>query len=152
MIKKKYCYDYPRPAVTVDLIIISETDASQKILLIERKNQPFKGMWALPGGFVDENEDLPDAAMRELKEETDIDNVSLIQIGAFGKPGRDPRGHTVAVAFMAQVNHKIPVNAGDDASNVQWFPIEKLPNLAFDHKEIIEKALFFQKQKKFFDI
>jgi len=140
MSSAKYCYDYPRPAVTVDLILIAGKKSDRKILLIERKNNPFKGMWALPGGFVDENEDLIDAAIRELKEETGVEHVPLTQTGAFGKPGRDPRGHTVSIAFMAVLDDTINVKAGDDAKNAQWFSIDNLPELAFDHKEIVEKA------------
>ena len=113
----------------------------KKILLIERKHDPFKGMWALPGGFVDENEDLNDAACRELKEETGIENIKIMQFGAFGKPGRDPRGHTVAIGFMAILPSTINVTAGDDAAQAMWFSVNKLPDLAFDHDEIIKKAL-----------
>ena len=140
MRKKKYCYDYPHPAVTVDLVIIAGNENDREILLIKRKHEPYEGMWALPGGFVDENEDLIDAAMRELKEETGIDNVALEQIGAFGKPGRDPRGHTVDVAYLAQINSIVEVNAGDDAADAKWFLVDNLPKLAFDHEIIIEKA------------
>jgi len=143
MNSKKYCYDYPRPSVTVDLVLIAENDSDKKILLIERKQEPFKGMWALPGGFVDENEDLRDAAFRELKEETGIENVTLKQFGAFGKPGRDPRGHTIAIGFMALLPSKINAIAGDDAARAKWFSIKKLPDLAFDHEEIIENALLY---------
>jgi len=138
MNRKKYCYDYPRPAVTVDLIVLAEKEKDIKILLIKRKHEPFKGMWALPGGFVDENEDLPDAALRELKEETGIENAKLLQIGTFGKPGRDPRGHTVAVVYLAKVNENIVFNAGDDAAEANWFFFGKIPNLAFDHNEIVD--------------
>lgn len=141
MNRKKYCYDYPRPSVTVDIILLAETDLSPQILLIERKHDPFSGMWALPGGFVDENEDLPDAAARELKEETGIENVPLIQFGAFGKPGRDPRGHTVSIAFLTTLSSIVKPVAGDDAANAKWFSIKNLPDLAFDHKEIINKVI-----------
>ena len=134
----KYCYNYPRPSVTVDLVLIAENSLDKEILLIERKHDPFKGMWALPGGFVDENEDLYDAAYRELKEETGIENVVLTQFGAFGKPGRDPRGHTVSIGFTALLNSQVNATAGDDASSAKWFSINDLPDLAFDHKEIIE--------------
>lgn len=124
--------------VTVDIIAIDYT--GEKILLIERKNDPFKGMWALPGGFVDENEDLVDAAHRELKEETSIEVETLIQVGAFGKPGRDPRQHTVSVAFTGKASSNAKVQAADDAKEARWFDRNKLPNLAFDHADIIKEA------------
>lgn len=124
--------------VTVDIIAIDYT--GEKILLIERKNNPFKGMWALPGGFVDENEDLVDAAHRELKEETSIEVETLIQVGAFGKPGRDPRQHTVSVAFTGKASSNAKVQAADDAKEARWFDRNKLPNLAFDHADIIKEA------------
>jgi 8-oxo-dGTP diphosphatase len=137
MSSKKYCYDYPRPSVSVDILII----ADKKILLIERKNDPFKGVWALPGGFVEENEDLFDAACRELKEETGIENVTLKQFGAFGKPGRDPRGHTISIGFMAILPTVVKATAGDDANKAKWFSVDNLPMLAFDHTEIIQERL-----------
>ena len=136
----KFCYDYPRPSVTVDLVLFAKNGCNKKILLIERKHEPFKAMWALPGGFIDENEDLYDAACRELKEETGVEDVPLTQFGAFGKPGRDPRGHTVSIAFTATLDNTVETRAGDDASNAKWFSIDNLPELAFDHKEIIEKG------------
>ena len=141
MNEKKYCYDYPRPSVTVDLVLISESAPDKKILLIKRKQEPFKGLWALPGGFVDENEDLQDAALRELKEETGIENVTLTQFAAFGKPGRDPRGHTVSIGFKALLPSIINAVAGDDAASAKWFSVKKLPELAFDHGGIIGRAL-----------
>lgn len=125
--------------VTVD-IVLWNTNRTE-ILLIKRKNDPFKDCWALPGGFVDENEDLELAAKRELKEETNVDVQDLLQIGAFGKPGRDPRGHMVSVAYSAVLNCLQEIKALDDAKEVKWFTINELPKLAFDHKEIIKKAI-----------
>lgn len=125
--------------VTVD-IVLWNTNRTE-ILLIKRKNDPFKDCWALPGGFVDENEDLELAAKRELKEETNVDVQDLRQIGAFGKPGRDPRGHMVSVAYSAVLNCLQEIKALDDAKEVKWFIINELPKLAFDHKEIINKAI-----------
>lgn len=125
--------------VTVD-IVLWNTNRTE-ILLIKRKNNPFKDCWALPGGFVDENEDLELAAKRELKEETNVDVQDLRQIGAFGKPGRDPRGHMVSVAYSAVLNCSQEIKAFDDAKEVKWFTINELPKLAFDHKEIINKAI-----------
>ena len=138
MSKGNFCYDYPRPSVTVDIALLAGISNTRKILLIERKHDPFKGMWALPGGFVEENEDLPAAAYRELKEETGIENIPLKQFGAFGKPGRDPRGHTISIGFFALLPEIIQAFAGDDASNAKWFSINNLPDLAFDHNEIIK--------------
>ena len=136
-----YTYQYPRPAVTVDMVILHRTANGTEILLIERLNNPFAGCWALPGGFVDENEDLPDAAARELREETSLTGIALQQIGAFGRPGRDPRGHTITVAYWGICNTSEKAAAADDAKNLRWFPISQLPPLAFDHDEIIAEAL-----------
>lgn len=137
-----YTYAYPRPAVTVDIIVLKNFDNHPEILLIERKNEPFKNMWALPGGFVDKDEDIETAAYRELKEETSIEDINLSQLHTFGKPGRDPRGHTISIVhigFLKNNNQKI--QAGDDAKNLQWFSVNQLPELAFDHQEIIHYAL-----------
>lgn len=126
--------------VTVDAVVLTMSPKN-KILLIKRKNEPFKGRWALPGGFVDPGEDLADAARRELLEETGIEAIETSQIGAFGKPGRDPRSHTVSVAFRFDVPENTVAIAADDASDADWFPIEALPEMAFDHAEIIATAL-----------
>ena len=136
-----YNYKYPRPSVTADAVVFSQEADEWLVLLIERKNDPHKGCWALPGGFVDENEDLKDAAIRELKEETDVDGVALSQVGAYGTPGRDPRGHVISVAFygVSKKSDHSPI-AKDDAKKVRWFSLEKLPELAFDHAVIIEDA------------
>jgi len=137
-----YTYAYPRPAVTVDIIVFKKKENNIQILLIERKNEPFKNMWALPGGFVDKDEDIETAAYRELKEETSIEDINLSQLHTFGKPGRDPRGHTISVVhtgFLKNNNQKI--QAGDDAKNLQWFSVDQLPELAFDHQEIIHYVL-----------
>lgn len=131
-------YDYPRPAVTVDMIIISNS-IPVKILLIKRLRDPFAGFWALPGGFVDEQEDLMDAALRELEEETQITGVSLTQFKTYGTPHRDPRGHVVSVVFFGKVDENIHFCAADDAAEAQWFSINQLPWLAFDHGQIIDE-------------
>ena len=136
-----FTYQYPRPAVTVDMVILHRTASGLEILLIERLNNPFAGCWALPGGFVDENEDLADAAARELREETSLVGVELHQFGAFGKPGRDPRGHTITVAYWGYTDNPQLASAADDAKTLRWFPINNLPPLAFDHAEIIAEAL-----------
>lgn len=125
--------------LTVDVVVFNEN--RNEILLIKRKNNPFKDCWALPGGFVDENEDLEEAAKRELKEETNVTVSEVIQIGAFGKPGRDPRGHMVSIAFSAQLTSQQNIKPLDDAKEVKWFFINNLPDLAFDHEEIINKII-----------
>ena len=125
--------------VTVDVLVINKK--TNEILLIKRLNEPFKNCWALPGGFVDENEDLEKAARRELFEETNIETNEMIQIGTFGKPYRDPRGHMISVAYQTNLNENQKVKAKDDAKDVKWFSINDLPELAFDHFEIINSIL-----------
>lgn len=127
--------------VTVDVLIVKTFELEQQILLIKRKNDPFKDCWALPGGFVDENEDLELAAIRELVEETQVKVSHLEQIGAFGKPYRDPRGHMVSVAYFGQVDTNTIAMAADDAKEIGWFSVTNLPSLAFDHSAIIEAGL-----------
>lgn len=138
-----YTYDYPRPMLTVDCIIICNKNNQNQILLIKRKNNPFKDSWALPGGFVDMDEDLDEAAFREVQEETNIKLESIKQLFTIGTPGRDPRGRTVSVIYFALINSKLAeqTKAGDDAAQTQWFEINKLPQLAFDHNLVVEKAL-----------
>ena len=135
-----YTYDYPRPSVTVDLALFREKDGSTEVLLIERKHEPFAGSWALPGGFVDEMEDLKPAARRELQEECGLEAGPLVQAGAYGKPGRDPRGHTVSIAFTGTLPADAEPTAGDDAARASWFPLDALPDLAFDHADIVADA------------
>nr|WP_317631695.1 NUDIX hydrolase [uncultured Flavobacterium sp.] len=124
--------------VTVDIVLFK---AENQILLIKRKNDPFKDCWALPGGFVDENEDLEVAALRELEEETTIKLEKLSQLGAYGKPFRDPRSHVVSIAYFANVDKNIIAKAADDAKEAKWFTVTNLPELAFDHAEIIKDAI-----------
>lgn len=127
--------------VTVDALIFKNIENQIYLLLIKRKNNPFMDYWAIPGGFVDENEDLETAAIRELFEETQIKIQNLEQLKAFGKPNRDPRSHVVSVAFFGFVNNNIQATAADDAKEAKWFSVKDLPNLAFDHQEIINFAL-----------
>ena len=142
MPEKKYCYEYPRPAVTADCILFGVEDKTLHVLLIERGNDPFKGKWALPGGFLDEDETIEACAARELKEETGLEGIALEQFYTFSEPGRDPRGRSIAVAFIAIINmHEHEAKAGDDAANIRWFPVDALPELAFDHNKVIKKAL-----------
>jgi len=138
-----YTYEYPRPAVTVDVVMLTLVAVDLAVLCVKRGAPPFKGGWALPGGFVDENEPLALAAARELEEETGVRGVTLEQLGAFGDPGRDPRGHTVSVAFLTFVvaaQHRL--RAGDDAADVAWMPLRKLARtrMAFDHARILDVA------------
>ncbi len=138
-----HTYDYPRPAVTVDSVIFTLTNDGLAVLLIRRKKAPFRGKWALPGGFVDPHETLEHAAERELEEETALSGVHLEQLQAYGDPGRDPRGHTVSVAFTAFVVAEAHVvRAGDDATQAAWVALRDgdRENLAFDHARIIDDA------------
>lgn len=135
-------YKYPRPAVTVDIILVSDS-FPRKVLLIKRLRDPFANSWAFPGGFVDEQEDLLVAAARELKEETNIEGVSLTQFKTYGTPYRDPRGHTVSIVFWGEVPETIPFHAADDAADAQWFSFEELPELAFDHGVILEEFVSY---------
>ena len=135
-----FCYDYPRPAVTVDLVVFSSDTLD--VLLIQRKHPPFEGHWALPGGFIEMEETLETSARRELAEETGVTDVALTEVGAFGAPSRDPRGRVITIAYAAVVEKStLNVKAGSDASEAAWFPNTELPELAFDHTEIIQKAL-----------
>jgi len=128
--------------VTVDAAVFAVFDGKARLLLIERKHEPFQGRWALPGGFVEMDEDLPEAAARELAEETGLRNVRLEQLRTFGKPGRDPRGRTITIVYFAIAGPGRPqVKAADDAAHVQWFDIDHLPPMAFDHDEIARCAI-----------
>lgn len=131
-----YTYQYPRPAVTVDAILISKRNS---VLLIERGREPYKGKWALPGGFIDMDEPLEVACQRELEEETGIRVGELTQFKAFGAVNRDPRHRTISVLFYAFTDDKLIAHAGDDAAKAQWFSIHQLPELAFDHQLILDE-------------
>lgn len=137
-----YTYEYPHPAVTVDGVVFGYDEADLKVLLIQRDQPPYRGKWALPGGFVDMNESLEAAARRELEEETGVTELYLEQLYTFGEPKRDPRERVISVAYYALVklaDHT--VRAASDARNVAWFPVANLPALAFDHEEILDVAL-----------
>ncbi|MFC2151673.1 NUDIX domain-containing protein [Bacteroidota bacterium] len=141
-----YTYAYPRPAVTVDIIVIKEVKDSVQILLIERKNEPFKNQWALPGGFVDIEEEIEEAAYRELEEETSISKIKLSQFRTFGKIGRDPRGRTISVVYYGILPKKNQeIRANDDAKSLKWFSINEIPKLAFDHNDVVENFLLYKK-------
>jgi 8-oxo-dGTP diphosphatase len=143
--EKKYCYEYPRPMVTVDVVCFWENSQGIRVLLVQRGREPYKGCWAIPGGFVNMDEDLETAARRELKEETHFEPAAMEQFYCFGDPGRDPRGRTISVAFLARIEDKDgticqSILADDDASDAQWFDLGNLPKLAFDHDRIVQKA------------
>jgi len=135
-----YTYEYPRPAVTADCIVMTKDD-DPKVLLIERGHEPFKGCWAFPGGFMNMDETTEQCAIRELEEETGLKVNKIKQIGAYSKVDRDPRGRTITVAYLALVDEPLPVIGQDDAAKAQWFSIKNLPKLAFDHEEIIHDAI-----------
>lgn len=135
-----YSYEYPRPAVTADIVVFNQ-DQSQ-VLLIRRGGEPFKDCWAFPGGFFDmADRDIEHTAARELQEETGLADIPLQLVGVFSKEGRDPRGRTITIAFSAHINPTTvnPVG-GDDAREARWFPVAQLPPLAFDHEEILQAA------------
>ena len=138
--RQKFSYDYPRPALTVDAVLVTREERP-RILLIKRKSDPFAGRWALPGGFVNEGETLAAACLRELQEETGVILTDLEPLYTAGDPGRDPRGWTISVAFLARVNpNELQPIAADDAAEVAWLPLDALPDMAFDHAMIISRA------------
>lgn len=133
---------YEKPSVTVDIVIFTIQNNDLKVLLVKRDIEPFKGKWAIPGGFVRMEESLEEAAKRELQEETGVKNVYLEQLYSFGDPKRDPRGRVITVSYIALVNSEnIKLEAATDVSEAQWFSVKKLPSVAFDHKKILDYAL-----------
>jgi 8-oxo-dGTP diphosphatase len=141
-----YIYEYPRPAITVDLALISQVINNYKILLIKRKNPPFENFWAFPGGFVDQGESLEMALFREVFEEVSLEIYRSVQFKTYSAPGRDPRGHTVSTVFLSFCESEdlnpIP---GDDAIDYKWFLIDRLPKMAFDHALIINEIFDYLK-------
>lgn len=136
-----YCYAYPHPAVTTDVVVFTLHDGQLQLLLVRRANTPYRGAWALPGGFVEIDEDLESCAERELKEETGIGNLFLEQLYTFGDPDRDPRERVISVTYFGLApRSRLSLHAGSDAADVGWFPLESLPELAFDHRRIITLA------------
>jgi 8-oxo-dGTP diphosphatase len=134
-------YKLPKLTMTTDIAIFTIREDRLEILLIQRGNPPFQGHWALPGGMVEEDEDLDDCARRELEEETGVSGLELEQFHAFGAPGRDPRGRFVTVAYITLVRRdRLAPKAASDAAGVRWFAVDSLPRLAFDHREIITMA------------
>ena len=136
----EYTYKYPRHAVTADCVVMT-TETTPHVLLIERGFEPFRGRWAFPGGFMNMDETAEQCAIRELKEETGLEVNELHQIGAYSKVDRDPRGRTITVAYLATIDAPAEVRGQDDAAKAEWFPIDKLPPLAFDHEDIMKDAL-----------
>jgi 8-oxo-dGTP diphosphatase len=138
--RSKFSYDYPRPALTVD-VVLATREGFPRVLLIKRAKDPFAGRWALPGGFVEEDERLIDAAKRELMEETGVAVTDLEHLCAAGDPGRDPRGWTVSVVFFGRVTaDELDAKGADDATEADWFRLDELPELAFDHADILKRA------------
>ena len=135
----EYTYKYPRPAVTADCVVVTR-EAEPKVLLIQRAIEPYKGCWAFPGGFMNMDETTEQCAIRELEEETGLKLDTMHQIGAYSKVDRDPRGRTITVAYLAIIDKPVQVNGQDDAAKAEWFPINNLPHLAFDHQEIMTDA------------
>ncbi len=137
-----YTYKYPRPMVTVDAVIFGKDDNDNiEVLLIKRGRHPYKDCWALPGGFIGIDESLEESVARELEEETGINSIILKQFHTFGKPGRDPRGRNITIAYWGLgKKYRLNPKAGSDAKSYKWFNPDKLPNMAFDHEEIIKKA------------
>lgn len=134
-------YDYPHPAVTVDVVIFTLRDRQLKLLLVRRAGEPYRGRWALPGGFVQLEEGLDEAARRELEEETGVSGVFLEQLYTFGRVDRDPRERVITVAYYALIpSDKLQLRAATDAEAVGWFGMDELPELAFDHAEIVAMA------------
>ena len=142
-----YTYKYPRPAVTADCVVITSED-EPRVLLIERGEEPFKGCWAIPGGFLNMDETTEQCAIRELEEETGLKIDKANQIGAYCKVDRDPRGRTISVAYLAIVERPLEVSGQDDAAKAKWFPVNALPPLAFDHDEIMADAMMKYAQLK----
>jgi 8-oxo-dGTP diphosphatase len=160
-----YTYKYPRPAVTADCIVITreaepkaaskqeqrdacidtaereQARATPKVLLIQRGFDPYKGCWAFSGGFMNMDETTEQCAIRELEEETGLKVTNIHQIGAYSKVDRDPRGRTITVAYLAIVDEPIAVTGQDDAAKAEWFPLSALPELAFDHADIMQDAI-----------
>ena len=135
-------------AITVDAVIFKDLKSSARILLIKRKNDPFKNQWALPGGFLEENESLKMGAKRELLEETGVEVELLKQLKTYGSLNRDPRGRTISIAFIGKVKNGVIIKAGDDAKAAEWFGLNELPELAFDHSKIIKDAKKYLRDHK----
>jgi 8-oxo-dGTP diphosphatase len=138
---EKFTYDYPRPSVTSDVAVL-RLEEIPEILLVKRKDDPFQDMWALPGGFMEMEESLEETARRELLEETGIRAGELIRFDSYDKPGRDPRGRTITQVFVMIWKKEMGIpRAGSDAADLHWFSLADLPDLAFDHAEILSDVI-----------
>jgi 8-oxo-dGTP diphosphatase len=136
-----YSYEYPRPAVSVDVVLFGHDGSTRKTLLIERGKEPFEGRWAFPGGFLEIDEEIEAAARRELVEETGIAAVAyLARLGVFGGVNRDPRGRVISIAHVGIVRWPCPARGADDARTAAWFPVDETPPLAFDHADMLAAA------------
>ncbi len=140
MEEKRYCYRYPHPAVTTDCVIFGFDGSELNVLLVERGIEPYKGYWALPGGFLNPDESAEEGARRELREETGLEEAYMEQLRAYTDPDRDPRERVITIAFLALVKIR-DVEGGDDAADARWFPLSDVPSLAFDHDTILHDAL-----------
>lgn len=140
---KRYAYDYPRPMVTVDAVLFRLIEGDLQTLLVRRRKPPHKGKWALPGGFIKMKEPLEESVIREVGEETGVEDIALLmQLGTYGDPGRDPRGRVISVAYVGIVTDTAEATAGDDAAEAKWMPVECLPERpAFDHERILSDGM-----------
>lgn len=136
----EFTYKYPRPAVTADCVVIAN-ETVPRVLLVQRGIEPYKDRWAFPGGFMNMDETTEECAIRELEEETGLQITELHQIGAYSKVDRDPRGRTITVAYLAIIDKPVAVTGQDDAAKAEWWPVDELPPLAFDHEDIMRDAL-----------
>ncbi|MGP1464561.1 MAG: NUDIX domain-containing protein [Prevotella koreensis] len=143
-----YTYKYPHPAVTADCIVFACQNEKTQVLLIKRGSEPCKDMWALPGGFMNIDESAEEAAIRELKEETGIDVKEVTQVGAYSKVDRDPRERVITIAFYTVIDNPVKAVGQDDAKQAEWFTLDNLPTLAFDHSEILSAAIGMLKKNK----
>ncbi len=138
---ENFCYAHPHPAVATDVVMFTVRDERLELLLIKRANDPFRGIWALPGGFLDIDEDLEACARRELEEETGLSGLYMEQLYTFSDPGRDPRERVISVTYLSLVSsNRLELRAASDAADAAWFPIDQLPELAFDHGRIVALA------------
>lgn len=145
-----YIYKYPHPSVTTDCVIFGFDGLQLRVLLIERKNDPYKGYWAFPGGFLNEDESAETGALRELEEETGMKSAYIKQFHTFSSPNRDPRERVLTIAFYALVNI-VEVTANDDAANARWFALDEVPSLAFDHDTILNMAITEMRKQMYFE-
>ena len=134
-----YAYQYPRASVTADAVLFAEKEGQMYVLLIQRGNDPYKGYWAFPGGFLNMDETVARCAERELEEETGIVLTGMQLAGVYSDVERDPRGRVITAAYAAMTTMP-EANAADDATAAQWWPLNALPELAFDHDKILEDA------------